>query len=218
MKYLFENTDKLFKRIKRYSERGEVDKLVRLLEHYVIKSILYLNQDLKIFSLLYRIIASVNWLMKKGEVRIRRVAGEIRDLKSLLECFRDEGIILGVANAFGIYDKLINLLDEIKAKIDEKLNEELTLKDKLLKEFFENDNIIREKVKTEEERWKKGWITIDDIQLLSFLGTLKVLSEEERDSILNTKISTQYFQVLKGELKEIENFLYSAFYDKSGTH
>jgi hypothetical protein len=78
------------------------------------------------------------------------------------------------------------------------------------------DDIIREKVKEEEQRWNKGMINLDDIGLLRFLNT-KVLSEEQRNSILDTKISTQYFQILKRKLYELENILFSVFYKKDMT-
>ena len=90
-------------------------------------------------------------------------------------------------------------------------------KDKLSQELLTNDDIIREKVKEEEQRWNKGKINLDDIGLLRVLRNTKVLSEEQRNSILDTKISTQDFQILKRKLYELENILFSLFYKKDIT-
>jgi hypothetical protein len=219
MEEFFKDTSKLYEKIKELSNKGEVDELIKLLERYDIKPIWQLNIDLRILSRLHRIIASVNWLLKEKELEVRKIESEIADLYSLLRIFRDELAKLDYTSAFFVYDKLTNLLDEIKERKSEKLNEKLdtNLKDKLLQELLTNDDIIREKVKEEEQRWNKGKINLEDIGLLRFLQTTKVLSEEERNSILDTKISTHYFQILKRKLYELENILYSGFYKKDIT-
>jgi hypothetical protein len=218
MEEFFKDTSKLYEKIKELSNKGEVDELIKLLEHYDVKTILDLNIDLRILSRLHRIIASVNWLLNK-ELEAWKIESERADLYSLLRIFRDEFAKLDYTSAFSVYDKLTNLLDETTERINEKLNEKLdtNLKDKLLQELLTNDDIIREKVKEEEQRWNKGKINLDDIGLLRLLQNTKVLSEEERNSILDTKISTQDFQILKRKLYELENILYSEFYKKDIT-
>jgi hypothetical protein len=218
MEEFFKDTSKLYEKIKELSDRGEVDELIKLLERYDVKTIWQLNTDLRILSRLHRIIASVNWLLNK-ELGVWKIESEIADLYSLLRIFRDEFAKLDYTSAFFVYDKLTNLLDETTERINEKLNEKLdtNLKDKLLQELLTNDDIIREKVKEEEQRWNKGKINLDDIGLLRFLQNTKVLSKEERNSILDTKISTQDFQILKRKLYELENILYSVFYKKDKT-
>jgi hypothetical protein len=219
MEEFFKDTSKLYEKIKELSNKGEVDELIKLLERYDIKPIWQLNIDLRILSRLHRIIASVNWLLKEKELEVRKIESEIADLYSLLRIFRDELAKLDYTSAFFVYDKLTNLLDEIKERKSEKLNEKLdtNLKDKLLQELLTNDDIIREKVKEEEQRWNKGKINLEDIGLLRFLQNTKVLSKEERNSILDTKISTHYFQILKRKLYELENILYSELYKKDIT-
>jgi DNA-binding LytR/AlgR family response regulator len=157
--------------------------------------------------------------LKEKELEVWKIKSEIADLYALLRIFRDELAELDYTSAFFVYDKLTELLDEITERINEKLNEKLdtNLKDKLLQELLTNDDIIREKVKEEEQRWNKGKINLDDIGLLRVLQNTKVLSEEERNSILDTKISTQDFQILKRKLYELENILYSVFYKKDIT-
>jgi hypothetical protein len=219
MEEFFKDTSKLYEKIKELSDRGEVDELIKFLDHYYIKTILDLNPELKIPSLLHRMIASENWLLKEKELEVWKIKSEIADLYALLRIFRDELAELDYTSAFFVYDKLTELLDEITERINEKLNEKLdtNLKDKLLQELLTNDDIIREKVKEEEQRWNKGKINLDDIGLLRVLQNTKVLSEEERNSILDTKISTQDFQILKRKLYELENILYSVFYKKDIT-
>lgn len=218
MEEFFKDTSKLYEKIKELSDRGEVDEVIKLLERYDVKTILALNTDLRILSRLHRIIASVNWLLNK-ELEVWKIESEITDLYSLLRIFRDEFAKLDYTSAFFVYDKLTNLLDETTERINEKLNEKLdtNLKDKLLQELLTNDDIIREKVKEEEKRWNKGKINLDDIGLLRLLQNTKVLSEEERNSILDTKISTQDFKEIQKDLYELENILYSEFYKKDIT-
>jgi hypothetical protein len=218
MEEFFKDTSKLYEKIKELSDRGEVDEVIKLLERYDVKTILALNTDLRILSRLHRIIASVNWLLNK-ELEVWKIESEIADLYSLLRIFRDEFAKLDYTSAFFVYDKLTNLLDETTERINEKLNEKLdtNLKDKLLQELLTNDDIIREKVKEEEKRWNKGKINLDDIGLLRLLQNTKVLSEEERNSILDTKISTQDFKEIQKDLYELENILYSEFYKKDIT-
>ena len=219
MEEFFKDTSKLYEKIKELSDRGEVDELIKLLEHYAVKPIWHLNTDLRILSRLHRIITSVNWLLKNKELEAWKVESEIADIYALLRIFRDELAELDYTSAFFVYDKLTDLLDETTERINEKLNEKLdtNLKDKLLQELLTNDDIIREKVEEEEQRWNKGKINLDDIGLLRLLRNTKVLSKEERNSILDTKISTQYFQILKRKLYELENILFSVFYKKDIT-
>jgi hypothetical protein len=220
MEEFFKDTSKLYEKIKELSDRGEVDELIKLLEHYAVKPIWHLNTDLRILSRLHRIITSVNWLLKNKELEAWKVESEIADIYALLRIFRDELAELDYTSAFFVYDKLTDLLDETTERINEKLNEKLdtNLKDKLLQELLTNDDIIREKVEEEEQRWNKGKINLDDIGLLRLLRNTKVLSKEERNSILDTKISTQYFQILKRKLYELENILFSVFYNKKKTN
>ena len=219
MEEFFKDTSKLYEKIKELSDRGEVDELIKLLEHYAVKPIWHLNTDLRILSRLHRIITSVNWLLKNKELEAWKVESEIADIYALLRIFRDELAELDYTSAFFVYDKLTDLLDETTERINEKLNEKLdtNLKDKLLQELLTNDDIIREKVEEEEQRWNKGKINLDDIGLLRLLRNTKVLSKEERNSILDTKISTQDFQILKRKLYELENILFSVFYKKDIT-
>jgi|GEM_PF-6941381 hypothetical protein len=219
MEEFFKDTSKLYEKIKELSDRGEVDELIKLLEHYAVKPIWHLNTDLRILSRLHRIITSVNWLLKNKELEAWKVESEIADIYALLRIFRDELAELDYTSAFFVYDKLTELLDETTERINEKLNEKLdtNLKDKLLQELLTNDDIIREKVEEEEQRWNKGKINLDDIGLLRLLRNTKVLSKEERNSILDTKISTQDFQILKRKLYELENILFSVFYKKDIT-
>jgi len=220
MEEFFKDTSKLYEKIKELSDRGEVDELIKLLEHYAVKPIWHLNTDLRILSRLHRIITSVNWLLKNKELEAWKVESEIADIYALLRIFRDELAELDYTSAFFVYDKLTDLLDETTERINEKLNEKLdtNLKDKLLQELLTNDDIIREKVEEEEQRWNKGKINLDDIGLLRLLRNTKVLSKEERNSILDTKISTQDFQILKRKLYELENILFSVFYNKKKTN
>jgi hypothetical protein len=220
MEEFFKDMNKLYEKIKELSDKGEVDELIKLLERYDVKTILDLNTDLRILSRLHRKIASVNWLTKNEKLEVWKIESEVSDLGSLLRIFRDEFAKLDYTSAFFVYDKLTDLLDETTERINEKLNEKLdtNLKDKLLQELLTNDDIIREKVKEEEQRWNKGMINLDDIGILRVLRNTKVLSEEERNSILDTKISTQDFQILKRKLYELENILYSEFYKKKKTN
>jgi len=192
IKEFWNDKRKLYKEIKKLSKSGEVGELIKILEQSSIKTIFNLNPELKILFLLYRIIAEVNWALKKKELEVWKIEGVITNLDELLKIFTDELAKLDYTSASLVYDKLTNLLEKVIDRINYKV----------LDRTIQEANKRREELKKEDEqRGNKGKIKI-------------LLTRKDVDNI---KIPTKDFQILKRKLYELENILYSEFYKKDIT-
>lgn len=177
---------KLYKEIKKLSKSGEVGELIKILEQSSIKTILNLNPELKILSLLFRIIAEVNWALKKKELEVWKIEGVATDLDELLKIFTDELAKLDYTFASLVYDKLTNLLEKVIDRIN----------DKVLDRIIQEANKRREELKKEDEqRGNKEKIKI----LLT------------RKDMENIKIPTKDFKKIQEALYELETDLLNIF-------
>ena len=180
IKEFWNDKRKLYKEIKKLSKSGEVGELIKILEHFPIKTILNLNPELKILSRLYRIIAEVNWALKKKELEVWKIEGVITDLDELLKIFTDELAKLDYTSASLVYDKLTNLLEKVIDRINSKVL----------------DKTIQEANKRSEELEKEDEQRGNKIKIL--------LTRKDMDNI---KIPTKDFKKIQEAFYELENKL-----------